>query len=103
MMYWNGGGWAWMALMPLVWIALIALAVWAVIRLTHGPSGGSSDRGERGRGRDGWEHWEAPGREQGHRESPEEILDRRYASGEIDSDTYTQARERLAAHAPKPR
>ncbi|WP_225094530.1 SHOCT domain-containing protein [Streptomyces sp. CoH27] len=87
-MYWDGG-WAWMAFMPLLWIALICLAVWAVIRLTHSSSAGASGRGH------GWEG-------QQHRETPEEILDRRYASGEIDTDTYTEARERLAAHRQRP-
>ncbi|WP_167449909.1 hypothetical protein [Streptomyces hyaluromycini] len=29
------------------------------------------------------------------------MLDRRYASGEIDTDTYAEAREQLAAHRPK--
>ncbi|MGW2741732.1 SHOCT domain-containing protein [Streptomyces sp. NPDC001450] len=96
MMYWDGGwggGWAWMAFMPLLWIALIGLAVWAVIRLTHSPSGGHPDGS---RGREGWASRE-------HRETPEEILDRRYAAGEIDADAYTEARERLAAHKPRPR
>ncbi|WP_344048740.1 SHOCT domain-containing protein [Streptomyces thermoalcalitolerans] len=87
-MYWNGG-WAWITFMPLLWIALIGLVVWAVIRLTRGSSGDFSGRGH------GWEDRE-------HRETPEEILDRRYASGEIDADTYTEARERLAAHRPRP-
>ncbi|MEV5955373.1 SHOCT domain-containing protein [Streptomyces sp. NPDC051987] len=89
MYYWDGG-WAWMAFAPLLGIALIALAVWAVIRLTHGASGGASGRGR------GWEGHE-------YRETPEEILDRRYASGEIDTDTYTEARDRLAAHRSSPR
>ncbi|MET7780295.1 MULTISPECIES: SHOCT domain-containing protein [Streptomyces] len=92
-MYWHdgwGGGWAWMAFMPLLWIALIGLAVWAVIRLTQGSSRGRPEPGG------GWEGHE-------HRETPEEILDRRYASGEIDTDTYTETRERLAAHRPRPR
>ncbi|MGW0678070.1 SHOCT domain-containing protein [Streptomyces sp. NPDC002767] len=87
-MYWDGVGWAWMAFMPLLWIALIGLAVWAVIRLTRSSSGGAAGR------TNSWE-----GRAQ--RETPEEILDRRYASGEIDTDTYAEARERLAAHRPK--
>ncbi|MFE1881557.1 hypothetical protein [Streptomyces diastatochromogenes] len=30
-MYWDGGWAAWMAFMPLLWIALIGLVVWAVI------------------------------------------------------------------------
>ncbi|MFI1164622.1 SHOCT domain-containing protein [Streptomyces sp. NPDC020801] len=88
MMYWNGGGWAWMAFMPLVWIALIGLAVWAVVRLTQRPGG----------------HDSSPGRERSTSwESPEEILDRRFASGEIDAEAYTEARERLAAHKPRQR
>ncbi|MGW3356195.1 SHOCT domain-containing protein [Streptomyces bungoensis] len=88
-MYWDGG-WAWMAFMPLVWIVLIGLVVWAVVRLTHGTSAGRPDGGRR------WEGPEGPG----HRETPEEILDRRFAAGEIDADAYTEARERLAAHKP---
>ncbi|MFI6355351.1 SHOCT domain-containing protein [Streptomyces sp. NPDC050743] len=86
MMYWDGG-WAWMAFMPLLWIALIALAVWAGIRFAHHPTtrGASAPR--------------APE----PRETPEEILDRRFATGEIDTDTYTEARQRLAAHKPGPR
>ncbi|MEV1170101.1 hypothetical protein [Nonomuraea sp. NPDC049784] len=86
MMYGDGGGWVWMVFMPLLWIVVIGLVVWAVIRLTQVASGGRYGGG---------------GRE--HRESPEEVLDRRYASGEIDTDTYTEARERLAAHSPRPR
>ncbi len=86
-MYWDGG-WAWMAFMPLLWIALIGLVVWAVVRLVQHPSGrGHGD----GRG-------DGIGRGQFEPETPEDILDRRFASGEIDADAYTQARERLAAH-----
>ena len=87
-MYWDGGGWAWMAFMPLLWIALIGLVVWAAIRLTQHPAGRDThqDRGQ-----------PPP------RETPEEILDRRFAAGEIDADTYTEARQRLAAHKPRPR
>lgn len=87
-MYWDGGGRAWVIFMPVLWIVLTGLAVWAVVRLTHSPSGSAAGRGE---GRDG----------DGRRESPEDVLDRRYASGEIDTDMYTEARERLAAHRPR--
>ncbi|KPC64345.1 hypothetical protein ADL29_12590 [Streptomyces chattanoogensis] len=83
MMYWDGGGWAWMAFMPLVWIVLIGLVVWAVIRLVHGSSGTGTGA-----------------REGERRESPREILDRRFASGEIDADTYSEAKKRLAQHEP---
>ncbi|MEV8311751.1 SHOCT domain-containing protein [Streptomyces flavidovirens] len=87
-MYWNGGGWAWMmALAPVLWIVLIGLVVWAVVRLTQHSAGRH----------DGTEPWKTP------RETPEEILDRRFASGEIDADTYSEARKRLAAHRPGPR
>ncbi|MDQ0939332.1 SHOCT domain-containing protein [Streptomyces sp. V1I1] len=86
MMYWDGGGWVWMALMPVLWIALIGLVVWAVVRLTQHSAGRH----------DGMGPW-LP-----QKETPEEILDRRFASGEIDADTYSEARKRLAAHRPRP-
>ncbi|MEU6551478.1 SHOCT domain-containing protein [Streptomyces sp. NPDC046915] len=86
-MYWDGGGWTWMAFMPLLWIVLIGVVVWAVVRLTQHATGRDS----------GLDHGRPP------RETPEEILDRRFASGEIDADAYTQARERLAAHKSRPR
>ncbi|MGW1892510.1 SHOCT domain-containing protein [Streptomyces sp. NPDC002004] len=92
MMYWNGGGWAWMAFMPLLWIVLIGLVVWAVVRLTHHPAGHEQGPDQR---------W-ADQRWAGQRETPEEILDRRFASGEIDADAYSEARQRLAAHRSRP-
>jgi putative membrane protein len=79
MMYGWGVGWGWMMLMPLLWIALLAVIVWAVVRLVQRPA----DRAVQPR-----------------RETPQEILDRRYACGEIDADTYTQARARLAGREP---
>lgn len=85
-MYRDGGGWAWMAVMPLLWVVLIGLVIGAVVRLTH-PAGHESSQG-----------WKQP-----PRQTPEEILDRRFASGEIDAATYTDARERLGAHKPGPR
>ena len=79
MMYGYGGGW-WMALMPVLWIALIALIVWAVVRLFR-PTEGAS-------------------RAEPRRETPLEILDRRYAQGEIDDAAYTSARARLTGREP---
>lgn len=76
-MYGYGTGWWWMALMPVLWLALIAVIVWAIVRLTQRP---------------GREHSTT------HVESPEEILDRRFARGEIDEDGYVSARDRLAGH-----
>jgi putative membrane protein len=80
MMYWNSGGWIWMIFMSLLWIVLIGLIVWAVVRLTQQPS----------------RHDDARGGGPAPRETPEEIADRRFASGEIDADTYTAIHERLA-------
>ncbi|MFU8875645.1 SHOCT domain-containing protein [Micromonospora sp. SL4-19] len=78
MMYGYGtGGW-WMMLMPLLWIAFIAVLVWAAVRFIQPGSGGRA----------------------GARETPLEILDRRYAQGEIDDSAYTTARARLTGREP---
>jgi putative membrane protein len=74
--HWFGGGW--MIFMPLLWIVLIGAIAWAVIRL-------AVDRGG----------------DRAKRESPQEILDRRFASGEIDADTYSDARDRLIGKPPR--
>ncbi len=88
--YWDGGGWVWMAFMPLVWIVLIGLVVWAVFYLVHRSSGTGTATGT--------------GARHGYRwESPQEILDRRFASGEIDADAYAEAKKRLAEHQPGPK
>lgn len=76
MMYGYGGGWIWMILMSLFWIVLIAVIVWAAVRLVQRP--GDGERHAR------------------PRETPQEILDRRFASGEIDAEEYTRARDHLA-------
>jgi putative membrane protein len=68
----GAGGWV---LMSVFWVALIAAIVWAVAAL--------SSRGDRRTDRDGL------------LERPEEILDRRLASGEIDADTYDLLRGKL--------
>lgn len=78
--YGPGMGW-WMIVMTLLWVGLIAAVVWAVVRLLPDRSG--RDRGEP------------------HRESPREILDRRFASGEIDAVAYDEARARLAEARPE--
>ena len=71
------GGWLFMGLF---WVLLIALIVWLVARLLPSrerPSPGGND-------------------------SPEEILDRRFARGEIDEQTYAAQRAALAgARGPK--
>jgi putative membrane protein len=70
---WVGWGWTTMMLMPLLWIVLTGLIVWAAIRLSQHQTGA-----------------------QPRRETPQEILDRRFASGEIDAETYVRARDTLA-------
>ena len=78
----NGYGPGWMILMPLLWIAVIALIVWAVFKLVP--------RSPSGRG--------APGPQE--RETPQQILDRRFARGEINAEEYRQARAHLAGPEP---
>jgi putative membrane protein len=83
MMDWYGGSgmgaWApfmWL-FMGLFWMALIGLIIWLVTRLLPG-SGGAH-------------HTSAPGPV----ESPEQILDRMFALGEIDEATYRSRRTAL--------
>ena len=71
MMYGYGSGGWWMMLMPLALISLIALVVWVAVWLN------SANRAE------------TP------RETPLEILTRRYAQGEIDDAAFATARSRL--------
>ncbi len=66
-------GWIFMALF---WIVVIGLIVWAVIALLPGAR--------------------TTGGRAGH-EGPREILDRRFALGEIDAEQYRRAREELDA------
>ena len=82
MMGWYGGGvgtgmWLFMGLF---WLALLLLIVWLLVQL-----------------------W-SPGnrRVQGGQDSPEEILDRRFARGEIDEPTY-QAQRAVLANTRGPR
>jgi putative membrane protein len=75
MMDWNGNGGGWgagMVIMVVFVAALIALAVWAVVRLSR--------------------RTDEPARSV---ESPRQILDRRFASGELDETQYAQARRVL--------
>ncbi|MGH3090230.1 MAG: SHOCT domain-containing protein [Rubrobacteraceae bacterium] len=72
----NGGGWLWMLLPLLFWGGLIAFAVWAFMRIF--PNRGGSDRVS------------------GHREDgAEEILQKRFARGEIDAEEYERSLEVL--------
>jgi putative membrane protein len=64
-MHWGmeGEHMGWMGLWWILGAVLIAALVWALLKSTRGPMNGRSD-------------------------SPEEILKRRYAKGEIDRETY---------------
>jgi len=77
--YWPGE-WL-MILMPLAWIVLIAAVAWAVVRLARpsavtGPGGGTA--------------------------TALQILDRRYAAGEIDDATYARMRGRMSGTGTDP-
>ena len=82
MMWGYGPGWAWMMFMPLLWILLLGVIVWAVVRLLQRPTDQVGDHQRR--------------------ETPQEILDRRYASGKLDTDAYTEARAHLVGRDAEP-
>lgn len=74
---WGMGMGGWIA-MAVFWIALLVLIVWLVTRAF---SPGNSQRESRG--------------ERGWQESADQVLDRRFAAGEIDESTYHRMRESL--------
>lgn len=78
----GGGGWF---AMTIFLVALITLVIWALSRAL--PTGGS---------------WGGDGarRGEGARDSAEDILDRRFAAGEIDQDTYRSMRATLRSSRP---
>jgi putative membrane protein len=94
MMGWYGhdmGAWAW-ALMGLFWIVIIGLVVLCIVTLMttltrpgRRPEGGGSDRDNSGNSGDF------------HAETPTDILDRRFARGEIDEETFLAHRAALAS------
>ena len=64
----TGWGWGWMGLMWLFWAALIGLVVWLVAR--------SSDRSPK-------------------RPSPDEVLEERFARGEMSLEEFEERRDAL--------
>jgi len=81
------GGELWVAIIIqlLFWIALVALVVWLVMRVTRsGPAGPP-----------------AAGPDTIRPESPEEILARRLANGEIEPDDYERRLAALRSQGPK--
>jgi putative membrane protein len=76
MMGWYGGGMGWMMITSSVLgLALIGLVVWAIVRLTA--TGQQQDRPVHSSARD--------------------ILDRRFAAGDIDAESYRAGVRELAA------
>jgi putative membrane protein len=79
---WNGGmgaaGWLFMSLF---WVLLLVVIVWAAAQLFPGRREPVAT---------------ATGPALGSGEQPQQILDRRLASGEIDVETYEKLRETLA-------
>jgi putative membrane protein len=84
----SGGDWWLMGFMMLFWVAVLVLLVWAAIRLSRAiesrQSAVGADRAE-------------------HRETARELLDRRFAAGDIDSATYRDMRARLEGGDPDTR
>jgi putative membrane protein len=75
----DGPGW-WIVFVPLLWIAVIG----GIVLLL--------------RSRGGW----GPPRVAGHRETALDVLDARYARGEIDDDEYRARRSVLTGHGVPP-
>jgi putative membrane protein len=80
----DGGIWVGMVLSWIFWILVVALVVVLLIRLLR-----THDSG-----------WRGPIEDPN---SPEEILHRRFANGEIDVDEYERRMAALRAHRPPPR
>jgi putative membrane protein len=89
MMWGYGFGWGWllMAFGMVLWIALLVVLVWAILHWLNG-RGTSPARGET----------YIPGQPL----SAMDILEQRYARGEIDSATFERMREQLQNTARTP-
>jgi putative membrane protein len=78
MMGWYGGGGWWgvgMIAMLLFWVVVIGAIIWAAVRLTNRP--------------------QPPAPPVEPAQSPRQILDRRFASGELSEQQYVDARRLL--------
>ncbi|GAC1529894.1 MAG: hypothetical protein NVS3B1_21900 [Marmoricola sp.] len=77
--HWMGMG----LVMPLVWLIFLAAFVWIFVRLARqGVFAAPHPMGAAG----------------STRETPEEVLDRRFASGEIDAEAHAAALQHLRDH-----
>ena len=88
MMWGYGFGWGWlmMSLGTILWIAILVVLVWALIRWLNNRTS-----------------TQVPPPPSGMQGGPTalEILQQRYARGEIDTETYEQMRERLQTSDPR--
>ncbi len=84
------GAWGWVA-MSVFWIAVLALLVWLIVRAFP------DNRRDKGAG-----GYPVEPRQETRGESPEQVLDRRFASGEIDATTYESMRATLRANRTGP-
>lgn len=73
---WHDMGWGGMWFGWIFWIVLIALIIWAVVRMSGSRPGGTTSSGL-------------------ERETPLDILKRRYANGEITKEQYEEMRRDL--------
>jgi putative membrane protein len=72
------GGFGWMWLMPFFWLIVPVLIIWAIVALVRGTSrSGSPDSGS------------------SHVESALEVLNKRYARGEINKEEYDEKKKDL--------
>jgi putative membrane protein len=81
---WHGPGW-WIVFVPLGWFAAIFLLFFVFRRFGWGPGCGWGPGYGRRYGRGGW----------GGPLDPIEVLDRRFAEGEIDAEEYKERRSTL--------
>lgn len=84
--------WVWMVLQGVFWLALGALAVWALVRWLNRPSRYPTSTPSSA----------PPNAPQQASSSALDILQQRYARGEIDAATFEDMRARLQASAPTP-
>lgn len=87
---WNGNGpgmWPWGFMMGFVWLVLFGLVIFFAV---YAARQWSADRREAAGGPSGGPHREQP------EESPREILDRRYAEGELSREEYERMKDDLA-------
>lgn len=85
MMHWYGDGMGWGSwlFMGLFWLVLLGVILFLVVRLLPGAGNQGGQAGPGGQG--------GPAQD-----TPEEILDKRFARGEIDLETYQAQRAALA-------